>query len=179
MPKVSPDRGFTLIEVLLALAVVGIAVAVLMLTQANNVRASVTSRLVTETKAAANQVLEELMAEVLETSGTAPNYQFAFNDYYWSCPTPITPSAGSLPVVSTRSCTGTVEIGDVTVSHAIAGLSGTRGEGVLGITVTAVHEHRDQSLTIGDRVTCYDIYPSPTATAPEPCPQPTETGGGR
>lgn len=174
----APD-GFTIIEVLLALAVIGVAFAVLALSQANNMRASVTARLATETKAAANQVLEDLMATVLVTSGSAPSLNFAFNDYYWSCPTPVTPPSGALAVVTSRSCTGTTTIGDVTVTHAIAGLTGIRGEGVLGITVTATHTHRGQTLTIGDRVTCYDIYPSPTSTAPEPCPSPTSTGGGR
>lgn len=175
----SRASGFTLIEVLIALAVIGVAFGALALSQVNNMRASVTARLATETKAAANQVLEGLMADVLVTTGAAPNLTFAFNDYYWSCPTAVTPAAGAMPVATSRTCTGTTSVGDVTVTHAIAGLAGVRGEGVLGITVTATHAHRGQTLTIGDRVTCYDIYPSPTSTAPEPCPEPLASGGGR
>jgi hypothetical protein len=105
--------------------------------------------------------------------------QFDFNDFYWSCPTPVTPTAGSLPVVTTRTCTGTETVGDISVTFRIAGEPGILGEGVLTITVTATQPTSGQTLTIGDRVTCYDIYPSPTSTAPAPCPTPTVAGGGR
>lgn len=180
-------KGFSLAEVLIALAVIGVAFGALALTQVTNLRASVTARTATDVKAAANLVLEGVMADVLETGRVSGVLVFDFNDYYWSCPTSVTPSAGSLPVVTIRTCTGTERIGDIDVAFTIAGESGILGEGVVSITVTAVHRPdtsapalpNAQRLTIGDRVTCYDIYPSPTSTAPAPCPTPTPSGGGR
>lgn len=173
------QQGFTLAEVLIALAVIGVAFGALALVQVTNLQATVAARLLTDTKAAANTVLEELMAQVLATRTVGGVLQFDFNDYYWSCPTPQSPPAGALPVVIRRTCTGTRTVGDVTVVHSIRGESGVLGEGVLTISVTATHNRGGQSLTLGDRITCYDIYPSPTATAPAPCPTPTATGGGR
>lgn len=172
-------QGFSLAEVLIALAVIGIAFGALALTQVTNLRASVTARAATDVKAAANLVLEGVMADVLATRVVSGALQFDFNDFYWSCPTPVTPSAGSLPVVTTRTCTGTDTVGDIDVAFRIAGESGILGEGVLTITVTATQAASGQTLTIGDRVTCYDIYPSPTSTAPAPCPTPIVAGGGR
>jgi prepilin-type N-terminal cleavage/methylation domain-containing protein len=171
------QQGFTLTEVLIAVAVIGITFGALALVQVTNLRASVSARLLTDTKAAANIVLEGLMAQVLATRVVNGVRQFDFNDFYWSCPTPVQPlPPGALPVVTWRDCTGTRTIGDVTVAHSIRGESGVLGEGVLTVTVTATHRHGGQTLTLGDRITCYDIYPSPTATAPAPCPRP---GGGR
>lgn len=173
--------GFTLIEVLIALAVIGIAFAAVALIQVNNLRASTSARLATEVKAAANVVLEQEMGLVLSTmvNGITGLKQYAFNDFYWSCPTAVTPSGGALAVVTARTCTGSRTIGGVTVDYSIRGESGILGEGVLTVTVTARHSLGKQAITIGDRVTCYDIYPSPTSLAPEPCPVPTAAGAGR
>jgi prepilin-type N-terminal cleavage/methylation domain-containing protein len=174
-------RGFTLIEVLIALAVIGIAFAAMALIQVNNLRATASARLASEVKAAANVVLEEQMSLVLATT-TDPSTgdkTYAFNDFYWSCPTLVTPSAGALAVVTSRTCSGDDEIGDVEVNYRIRGESGVLGEGLLTIIVTANHKLGTQSLTLGDRVTCYDVYPSPTSLAPEPCPKPTAAGAGR
>jgi len=178
-------RGFTLAEVLIALAVIGVAFGALALTQVTNLRASVTARTATETKAAANLVLEAILAEVLTTGDVSAN-EFDFAYYYWRCPSSVTPPTGTIIVPPTNPlpCVGdrTVNAGqpsEVTVRYAIAGESGILGEGVLTITITATHAASLQRLTIGDRVTCYDVYPSPTATAPAPCPRPTASGGGR
>lgn len=170
------SRGFTLIEVLVALVVISVALGAVAFSQVNNTRASITSRLTSETKAAANQVLESVMAEVLVTTGVAPNLDFAFYDFYWSCPDI---PAGAPADVTSKTCDGSRAVGDVAVDYSITGESGVRGEGVLTVTVTAEHTLGGQRLTIGDRVTCYDVYPSPTSTAPAPCPEPTESGGGR
>jgi prepilin-type N-terminal cleavage/methylation domain-containing protein len=174
------SHGFSLAEVLIALAVIGVAFGALALTQVTNLRASTTARTATDVKAAANLVLEGLMAEVLATRVVSGVRQFDFNDYYWTCPTVVNPlPAGAIPVVTARTCTGNETVGDVGVAYRIAGEGGVIGEGVLTITVTATHAGNGQTLTIGDRITCYDIYPSPTSTAPEPCPTPIAAGGGR
>ena len=187
------DRGFTLIEVLVALAVIGIAFAALGFVQLTNLQASSSSRLVTETKAAANSVLEDVLAMVLETETCAPadtycdktGVYYAFNDFYWSCPSRINPPAGSLTIRDDRSadeCSGdrSVRVAssrDVGVSYRIVGESDILGQGVLSVQVTATHPLGSQpSLTIGDRITCFDVYPTPTSEAPAPCPDPA-TGG--
>lgn len=173
-------KGLTLVEVLLALVVVGIAFAAMAYIQTTNLRMTTNARLSTEAKAAANLVLESVMSRVLETTiDGSGNKHFAFNDYYWSCPTQLTPLPGALPVVSRPECSGSETVGNVRVTYSIAGESGIDGEGVLTVTVTAEHTQGSQLLTLGDRVTCYDVYPSPTSLAPEPCPKPTPSGGGR
>jgi prepilin-type N-terminal cleavage/methylation domain-containing protein len=173
------QKGMTIVEVLLALVIIGAAFAGMAYIQTTNLRMTTNARLTTDVKAAANQVLEQVMSDVLETTITGGNKYFAFNDYYWTCPTALTPPTGALPVVNRPSCTGTRTIGDVQVTYAVAGESGVTGEGVLTVTVTAVHGAGGQRITLGDRVTCYDIYPSPTSLAPEPCPAPKAGGGGR
>ena len=194
-------RGFTLIEVLIALAVIGIAFAALGFVQLTNLQASSSSRLVTETKSAANSVLEDVLAEVLLTApctntGTEENpvyaadcdrtgVYYAFNDFYWTCPTTITPlPPGTLAVRTNRSdtCIGSrsVTVGSlqpIPVQYVIRGESDTVGQGVLSVQVTATHPLGSRpSLTIGDRITCFDVYPTPTSEAPAPCPDPTVGG---
>lgn len=189
------SAGFTLIEVLIALAVIGIAFAALGFVQITNLQASSGARLTTETKAAANAVLEDILAEVLATESCDPavNYcdatgvYYAFNDFYWTCPSSITPPAGALAVRFNRSagneCRGTRSVSvasdrSIPVTFVIAGEEDILGQGVLSIQVTATHPlGGGPSLTIGDRVTCFDVYPSPTSEAPAPCPDPV--AGGR
>jgi prepilin-type N-terminal cleavage/methylation domain-containing protein len=194
------ERGFTLIEVLIALSVIAIAFAALGFVQVTNLRASSTARIATETKNAANQVLERQLALVLRTNMNActdptdtswcdsGGIHYAFNDFFWTCPTPVAPDTSVALAVrpgSNVACTGsqttvTPSGHSVTVDFGIAGESGIAGEGVLAISVTATHEARGGvPITIGDRVTCYDVYPTPTAGAPAPCPKPTAGGSGR
>jgi len=42
--------------------------------------------------------------------------------------------------------------------------------------VKAATHPRGPRVTVGRRITCYDVYPSPTHDRPRPCPEP---GGGR
>lgn len=189
------SHGFTLIEVLVALAVIGIAFAALGFVQVTNLQATSSSRLVTETKAAANAVLEEVLAEVLLTGTCADplatycdedGVYFAFNDFYWSCPSRIEPPAGALTIQSDRSalgqCSGSRTVAaapnrTVAVAYSIAGEADVLGQGVLSVQVTATHPLGSRpSLTIGDRITCFDVYPTPTSEAPAPCPDPSTRG---
>jgi prepilin-type N-terminal cleavage/methylation domain-containing protein len=174
------NRGFTLIEVLVALVLILVAVGSMIFVQFTNLRTTVSARLLTETKAAANVVLEDLMAQVLVVENNPSSVtDFNFYHYYWSCPTPQTPPSGPAASATGIACSGTRTINDIAVAFAIHGASGVLGEGILTVTVTGTHSTRGQTLTIGSRITCYDIYPSPSATAPEPCPRPILGGGGR
>ncbi|RTH38540.1 prepilin, partial [Thermus scotoductus] len=60
-------KGLTLVEVLVALAVLGLAFGALLMSQLSNLRANAQARFASDTKAAAVQVLEKLSAEVLKS----------------------------------------------------------------------------------------------------------------
>ncbi|WP_038056250.1 type IV pilus modification PilV family protein [Thermus amyloliquefaciens] len=182
-------QGLTLIEVLIALAVIGIAFGALLMSQVSNLRASAQSRYATDAKAAAVRVLEAQSAEVLKSEVlTPPNpyiddpqsgRSFYFVDYFYSCPTRVAPPQalreGNPSFLRPVNCQGEETQGNVAVRWRILGESGVLGEGVVTLVVTAAHE-RGPRVTIGRRVTCYDVYPSPTQDKPAPCPPPR---GGR
>mgnify|MGYP003519293234 CR=1 FL=1 len=165
-------KGLTLVEVLVTLVIMGIAFAALLTSQLANLRASAQARFATDAKAAAVQVLERRSAEVLKS--------VYFVDYYFSCPTRVAPSpkqrGGSVANLRPGlTCSGTETIFGIPVAWDIRGENGILGEGVVTVVVTATHP-RGPKVTLGRRVTCYDVYPSPTQDQPAPCPPP---GGGR
>lgn len=190
-------KGLTLVEVLIALAVLGIAFGVLLMSQVSNLRANAQARFTTDAKAAAVQVLEKLSAAVLksEVVPATSSYKdapldpnnlsgdwrsFYFVDYYFSSPTKVNPSPKQREGLQTNlrlglACSGTETVGGIPVAWNLRGESGIQGEGVVTLVVTATHP-RGPKVTMGRRVTCYDVYPSPTQDQPAPCPPP---GGGR
>lgn len=190
-------KGLTFVEVLIALAVLGIAFGALLMSQVSNLRANAQARFATDAKAAAVQVLERRSAEVLKSEivpalspykdapldpdNPSGNWRsFYFVDYYFSCPTRVAPSpkqrGGSVANLRPGlTCSGTETIFGIPVAWDIRGENGILGEGVVTVVVTATHP-RGPKVTLGRRVTCYDVYPSPTQDQPAPCPPP---GGGR
>ncbi|MER3451197.1 MAG: prepilin, partial [Thermus sp.] len=86
-------HGLTLIELLIALSVVGLAFAALLSSQLSSLRASDRARMASDTKAFAVSVLERRSAEVLKTetvddkspyldeAGTGRSFYFI--DYYY------------------------------------------------------------------------------------------------
>ncbi|RIH84897.1 prepilin-type N-terminal cleavage/methylation domain-containing protein [Calidithermus roseus] len=212
-------QGITLVELLIALAILAIAFTALLFSQLSNLRASAQTRYASETKAAATRVLEALQAEVtktVEVSSTTATYydatvtfgsttkyiSYLFLDYYYRCPSTVTPTspgtrtnlrplsdltygnssggvacAGgktNLPAALQNSLGSSIS----SVDWRIVGEAGITGEGVVSITVSAQHL-RGPRITLINRITCYDVYPSPTSDAPIPCPTPTTAGGGR
>ncbi|WP_114312637.1 type IV pilus modification PilV family protein [Thermus caldifontis] len=182
-------QGLTLLETLIALAVLGIAFGALLMSQLSNLRVSAQSRYATDAKAAAVRVLEQKSAEVLKSEilpspdpkidDPQTGRSFYFVDYYYRCPTSVNPPpelrGNSTDNLRNVACEGEEQQGNVKVDWRIFGESGILGEGVVTIVVTAMHD-RGPQVTIGRRVTCYDVYPSPTNDKPAPCPPP---GGGR
>lgn len=182
-------QGLTLVETLIALAVLGIAFAALLMSQLSNLQTSAQSRYATDTKAAAVRVLEERSAQVLKSEVLTPpspyiddpksNRSFYFVDYFYGCPTPVPPPptlrGGQIRNLRPVPCAQEERQGPIAVKWRILGEGGVLGEGVVTIVVTAEHD-RGPRVTIGRRVTCYDVYPSPTQDQPAPCPPP---GGGR
>ncbi|RTI14793.1 type IV pilus modification PilV family protein, partial [Thermus scotoductus] len=187
-------QGLTLLETLIALAVLGIAFGALLMSQLSNLRVSAQSRYATDAKAAAVRVLEQKSAEVLKSeTASDPKYiddpatgrSFYFVDYYYSCPYQVNPPdtlrggdtknlrfqpepSGNNPGIEENKgnkeieeCKGQERQGNVVVDWGISGENGILGEGVVTIVVTAKHD-RGPTVTMGRRVTCYDVYPSPT-----------------
>ncbi|MEJ2358698.1 MAG: type II secretion system protein [Deinococcales bacterium] len=192
-------KGLTIVEVLIALAVIAVAFAALAYAQLTSLKASSRSRLTSEAKTVAENVLEDRVKDVLkvDTSSTLASQfndgtsthpkEFFFVDYYYGCPTveTIQNPTGTRSAVNTGEieCTGTtqrtVQDGTVDATWTIDGESGPLGEGVIDISVTAKHS-AGPSVTVSDRVSCYDVYPSPTIDTPAPCPVAEQSpGGGR
>ncbi len=187
-------KGLTVIEVLIALAVIAVAFAALAYVQVTNLHATARSRLTTEAKTVAANVLQARIDQILqvEKSGdsryndASTGYEsYYFVDYYWSCLSSqtIQNPSGTRTALRSVTCSDTgaeeaVQDGMVTPKWTIIGESGVGGEGVIDITVTATHS-AGPAVTLSDRLSCYDVYPSPTIDTPAPCPVPTQTGGGR
>lgn len=182
-------KGLTLMETLIALAVLGIAFGALLMSQIGNLRTSAQARWRSEAKAAAIQVLEQRMSEILRIeSSTDSRYwdkgsdSYWFIDYFYGCPTKVNPPSGTRggnqANLRSVTCSGHQNIGEIGTTWTIAGQAGVLGEGLIAVSVTATHP-RGPSITLQDYVSCYDVYPSPSVDTPVPCPVPTASGGGR
>jgi len=195
------QAGITLIEMLIALAVIGIAFTALAMSQVNSLRATSRAQILTEVKAAANVALETASAEVLKAvtltsctdplcdqedtyNGTSRYLSFKFIDYYhWCAPsawdeglrTSYRSQVSSATPANNEvaNCSGTATMDSVDVEWSISSptATGFSEEGVLDITVTATHP-LGTSLTVGNTITCYDVYPAPKKETPRPCPAP-------
>lgn len=170
------DTGFSLIEVLVALAVISIVFSVLLFSQVGNLQISARTRVSSDMKAEAQRVLERQTANVLASVTVAGVTRQQFDQYYWGCPNVSSNKPSSLTITITSSdCSGTS--GNTTWS--VAGKSGYAGEGLIEITVTTAGSG-GSSYALGNLISCYDAYPTPTADTPTPCPQiPTASGAGR
>ncbi len=142
------SRGLTLLEVLIAIAIIGVAFGVLVLSQALNYRVSARARALSELKAEAIRTLEERAGAVLED----------FLTYYDTC------LSGEEPL-----CHGD---GWRIQSEKNRGIA---GEGLVRVTAWATDD-QGGSLYLVTRVSCYDTFASRTAvvkedpTALQPCP---------
>ena len=195
-PRFRSPEGLTILEVLVALSVIAIAFLALAMAQITNLKATVRTQSITDMKAAANIVLEEKMADVLEAEvvNSSQEYdiedvyedsdevehtrylRFWFLDYYYGCSTRTPPS----PFRTLRSVDCQPDTPEsfenISVDWEYVGRSGLDGEGLLDIIVTATHDS-GASLTIGDVVSCYAVYPSPSSEVPMPCPTPADPNG--
>jgi len=194
------QSGLTLAELLIALAIIGIAFLALALTQVNHLRASSRSAVATQVKTSANHVLEAVSADVLKAINVDPtsspyydqvdtqsgqHLSFKFIDYYGRCAgssnqaglrtTYRSVSTGQPPVANDDmlACTGSTNDGPVAVSWDIGpptSVTSYDSEGTVDVTVTA--SDKNITLTVGTSITCYDVYPSPKKATPKPCPTP-------
>ncbi|HEX7005090.1 MAG TPA: prepilin-type N-terminal cleavage/methylation domain-containing protein [Trueperaceae bacterium] len=188
------SRGLTILEVLVALSVIAIAFLALAMAQITNLKATVRTQAITELKAAANVVLEEKMSDVLRADSyetepaaydLADEYEegmirylrFWFLDYYYGCSSRPVPS-GLRALDETVVCydEDSDRFENIEITWQLKGREQIEGEGLLDIIVTATHDS-GSSLTIGDVVSCYAVYPSPSSEVPMPCPEPADPNG--
>lgn len=183
-------RGISIVELLVALAIIGIAFVPLVLSQLSSLRASAQTGLASQVKAAATAELERQTALVLQVESPpsnnnlrddiSANKSFYFVDYFHTCPNPAISLPSPAPGNSSRTALRTSINCDngsgttanlITTRWSVTRESGILGEGLLTITVTATHS-RGPTITLVNRISCYDVFPSPTSDAPAPCPNP-------
>lgn len=140
------SSGLTLIELLIALAVIGIAMGVLVYSQITNFQATSRASFASDAKSAATQLLEQQVGLALSN----------FNNYYNTCLTG-----------SESGCSGTgwsINSGKD---------EGYAGEGLIGVSATATRQGITVSLSTV--VSCYDLFASRTAAIRSnnlaPCPR--------
>lgn len=185
-------QGVTLVELLIAIAILGIILTPLVVSLVNSLRATSNAGLASQVKASAVRTLEAKSAEAarVESPPSNSSYQddastnqsYYFTDYFYRCPSVVTPPSGvrnansaNLRSVVCDNGSGTRD-GSIVTRWSIAGESGINGQGVVIVTVTATHD-RGPSITVVNRISCYDLVPSPTADAPKSCPP--ESYGGK
>ncbi len=144
------NRGITLVELLIALAVMAVAFGVLVFSQVTNYQATARAGVVSQVKDTATQILENQVGVVLAN----------FTRYYNGCPTGS--ESGSNFV-----CSGA---GFIINSGIDEGLD---GEGQILIRSSA--SSQGIVVNLATKVSCYDSFASRTAAigagSLEPCPQ--------
>lgn len=172
-------EGLSIVELLVGMAIFAVLLVAFSTAQVGNLRTTGRSQASTEAKAAVLARFEELSRAVLvvnlDPTLTSKYDKYAFLRYDDYCRT--TPKSGA-PAVDCASAEGTA------VSWTIVSEAGTattyadlvKGEGQLRITVSTV-DAQGLPYSLTGRVSCYDIYPSPNTTAPQPCPDPEEPAG--
>ncbi len=143
------NRGITLVELLIALAVMAVAFGVLVFSQVTNYRATARAGVVSQVKDTATQILENQVGVVLAN----------FTRYYNGCPNGN--ESGSNFV-----CSGTGFIINSGVNE------GLEGEGQILIQSSATSQ--GITINLATKVSCYDSFASRTAAigagSLEPCP---------
>lgn len=167
-------RGLTLVEILIAIAIIGAMFAGLAYLQLTNVRGSAISRFAADAKGEANRVLEQVVEQVVKVDTSKDPDHYYFEDYYDACGPEADPRQTEFCEGSTADLTSFESDPNVDSTWWIGPVPGSsqiEKEGVLSIAVTSAHD-RGAAITLGSAISCYDVFPSPTSTAPAPCPTP-------
>ena len=139
--------GLTLVEVLIAIAIIGIAFGVLALTQVTTMRVGADSQRASDTTEFANARLEAKTSEIRSN----------FSSILTTCTTPA-------------ACSSDIDDGSFqgTLSWGKQG-SGYLEEGLIRLTASLVEP---SVIEFSRVVSCIDVNPPPTVAAPVPCPVP-------
>jgi Tfp pilus assembly protein PilV len=169
------QSGLSLIEVLVSLTMITVALSGIITAQVGNLRVTSNAKMRTDLKAESVRVIERVTAIVLKGNNTAgSSTKPLFNDYYAVCG----PSGAVLPSglrITRDACQGTLERSQYVIQSGVTDTPGDtyQSEGLLTITVTTTVN--GSSFTLGNRISCYDIYPTPTVDTPDAC---GNVGGG-
>lgn len=169
------DAGLSLVELLVALAILGTVFMVLANSQIANLRTTARSQASTQARALALRELETLSSRVLQVTPAAPTIygKYAFARYYDFCRTTPLPVPAGVAPVACRSEAGAAVAWEIVSEADLSADPAERvkGEGQVRLNLTVV-DARGVPFSVVERVSCYDVYPSPTSTAPAPCPEP-------
>jgi len=138
-----------------------------------NLRSTAQSQNTTTAKAAAQQKLEALSANVLLVNTGVVPQTYNFLGYYDTC------NATPLPDACKGSDTDKGLTWEI-ISLKDAGSTTAEkyaSEGLILVKVTAAVQS-GASISVIDQLSCYDVYPSPTTTAAAPCPDVALVGSG-
>lgn len=142
-------RGFTLLEVLLALAIIGVAFGVLAATQVTTLGVTAESRRASDATGFANGELERaVQAVLLDFAGTV--------------------SACAAGCLETHGSGGGRFVGTTTTEPVG---SGYLDAGLMRVTVTLT---APAPVSFTRLVSCIDVHPAPSIAAPFPCPGASE-----
>lgn len=186
------NDGVTLIELVLALALMGIIFAVLASVQLRSVQASAMSRDSTLLKTEANRVLERMVFKTTRRKPDSTPSDYSDDTYYYDDFVAACAEDGCDKTAldeANLTIDGIAPSDHVDISMWIEvpspgsfdpdgdGIGFTMQDtgGILLLSVRATHTVRGTSVTLGSAISCYDVFPTPVATAPDPCP---DAGGG-
>ena len=151
----SASRGLTLIEVLIALAIIGVTFGVLAVTQVSNLQISSAARAESRAAAEANTVLETVVACIVRS-------HVAFESALagTGCDQPL----------------GTGFEGSVDYGSAVTSLVDDSGDPVDyddpgGNVRVTVRITEPSSVVFSRLVSCIDVQPPPAIARPGPCPE--------
>lgn len=140
-------RGLTLVELLIALAIIGVTFGVLAFTQVSTLQVNTASRSASDATDFANAWLEDEVRTVLE----------GFASVQAACP-------------SGAPCTESISDG----RFLGTGTTETLGTGYVeeGIVRVAVVMTSPAAVSFSRLVSCIDVVPPPSVAVPGPCPEP-------
>jgi prepilin-type N-terminal cleavage/methylation domain-containing protein len=138
------SAGLTIIEVLVAIAVLGIVMAALAYMQVSTIRMTGASQKDSEAMQVAIRAVDAQAAKILLDAATFESYA--------NCPGPV-------------HCTSSLQGAEGQIS--INASSSEVGPGLIRITVDVTSPGR---ASLSYLVSCMDLHPVPTVAEPYPCP---------
>lgn len=149
----APTSGLTIVEVLVAIAVIGIAFAALASMQISNLRVTRASKESSIAIQVANDVMESVSQDFLGSVGGG----------VFQC--------GTAPLLCSGTRTVTVEGVAYTAGYDITVAA---NEGLATVVVTV---DDPKPVSFSQILSCMDVVPPPSFENPAPCPAPAPSGG--
>lgn len=157
VPSNRREAGLTLIEILVALAIIGLAFAALASLQISNLRVTRDSKLASIATQVGNEAMEQVVKEFLAQVDSSTSK-------------PVFTCGGA----SYMACSGTlgIQVDDA----AYAATYNVAVNSTTGIATVTVDVDDPKAVSFSQLVSCMDVVPPPSFAEPAPCPNPS--GGG-